>query len=100
MDEAGVLRGEISSIELRPALHEPAALHDVVVAIDLARTDFAFVDVGDSLDAVLKALDANYRDELPVLENGHFVGVVRIQDVIGRYRREVAQREVPDRGAW
>jgi CIC family chloride channel protein len=96
VDSAGALRGRISVDELRPALRDSDALKDVVVAIDLANTDFLSVGIGDSLDMVLKQLDVGYRDELPVLDDGRFVGVVRIGDVISRYRREVARREAAE----
>ena len=96
VDSAGALRGQISVDELRPALRDPDALKDVVVAIDLANTDFLSVDIGDGLDTVMKRLDVGYRDELPVLDGGRFVGVVRSRDVISRYRREVARREAAE----
>ncbi len=103
VDSAGALRGQISVDELRPALRDPDALKDVVVAIDLANTDFLHVDIGDGLDTVMKRLDVGYRDELPVLDGGRFVGVVRSRDVISRYRREVARREAAEgegESAW
>jgi len=103
VDSDGMLRGEIAVDELRPVLQDPDAVRHVVVAQDLARTDFASVQVGDRLDVVMKALDVTYRDELPVLDGRRFVGVVRTSDVIARYRREIAQRDldVPDESsAW
>ena len=96
VDAAGVLRGEISVDELRPVLQDPDAVRDVVVAQDLAQRDFLSVDIGDNLDHVLKQLDIGYRDELPVLDDGRFVGVVRTSDVIARYRVEIAQRDVDE----
>ncbi|MHC4952433.1 MAG: chloride channel protein [Planctomycetota bacterium] len=103
VDANGVLRGEISVEELRPVLQDPDAVRDVVVALDLARSDFASVEIGARLDVVMKQLDVTYQDELPVLDGGKFVGVVRTSDVIARYRLEIAQRDLdePDEtSAW
>jgi len=96
VDSEGMLRGEISVDEIRPVIQNPDAVQDVVVAQDLARTDFLSVQIGDNLDVVLKQLDIGYRDELPVLDGRRFVGVVRTSDVIARYRREIAQRDTDE----
>ncbi|MHC4939511.1 MAG: chloride channel protein [Planctomycetota bacterium] len=103
VDADGTLRGEISLEELRPVIQDPEAVRGVVVAEDLTRTDFGWVDLSDTLDVVMKQLDVGYRDELPVLEGRRFVGVVRTSDVIARYRREIAQRDSggsDDPSAW
>ena len=103
VDAAGILRGEIGVDELRPVLRDTEGLRDVAVALDVAKVDFLSVDVGDALDVVLKQLDITYRDELPVLDARRFVGVVRTSDVIGRYRREIVQRDIDQSeadGAW
>ena len=68
-------------------------LQGLVIAEDLAKTDFLSVQVGECLDVVMKQLDITYRDELPILDGKRFVGVVRTSDVIARYRREIAQRD-------
>jgi len=93
VDADGILRGEISVDELRPVIQNSETLHGVVVAQDLLPPSFPSVEIGDALDSVLKRLDEGYRDELPVLDQGRFVGVVRTSDVIARYRREIAQRD-------
>ncbi|MHC4848788.1 MAG: chloride channel protein [Planctomycetota bacterium] len=103
VDGQGVLRGEISVEELRPVMQHPDEVQDVVVAQDLARTDFLWVEIDDRLDVVLKQLDGAYRDELPVLDGQRFVGVVRTSDVIARYRSEIAKLDVDaidGRSAW
>ncbi len=99
------LVGAISVNEIREVLHHPTDFQDVVVAHDLAKGFVPTVGLEDDLDSVLKQLDRGYRDELPVLEDGRLVGVVRIEDVLARYRREVALRDpVEDggssAGAW
>lgn len=103
VDQDGLLHGEISVDELRPVLQDPQSLQGVVIAEDLAKTDFLSVQVGESLDVVMKQLDHTYRDELPILDGKRFVGVVRTSDLIARYRVEIAQRaadQADGESAW
>ncbi len=97
LDEAGLLTGTLSMREMRPALEEADLLRDLVVAEDLADKAYPKVVASDTLDLVLNRLDAAYRDELPVLdEQGHLRGIVRVEDVLSRYRKELALRQVAD----
>jgi CIC family chloride channel protein len=105
IDERRQLVGVVSIDELHEVLRDPAALQDVVVAHDLAKTHVAAVDIEENLDSVIEGLDRGYRDQLPVLEDGRLAGIVRIEDVLARYRRELALRETTHDpqagdGAW
>ena len=80
--------------ELRHVIKDVEILKHVVVALDLADTNFPHVSVDDSLDNVLTRLDRGYRDELPVLDGPRLVGVVRISDVLARYRQEIVKRQM------
>jgi len=103
VDEHGHFGGVVSMRELKSVLHQADALGDLVVAADLANMAGPSVELTDSLDRVLERLDLGYRDELPVLEGRRLAGVVRIEDVLVRYRREIATRDVPivgEEGSW
>jgi CIC family chloride channel protein len=86
------VRGVIAFGEMRQVLHEVDALRNLLVADDIATPRFPSVLASDTLDTVLKQLDLGYRDELPVLDDGCLVGVVHMEDVISRYRKEVLRR--------
>ncbi len=51
------------------------------------------VDPGDTLAGVMKRL-AHYRGEVPVMENGHLVGVIWPEDVVQRYSAEIFKRDM------
>ena len=80
--------------ELRAVLRDVDVLKALVVAEDLADIDCPTVSIDDTLDSVLSRLDAGYRDELPVVEGETLRGVVRLEDVLARYRQELKRRQV------
>lgn len=92
VDDQNTVRGVVSFSELRGVLHDVDALRNLLVADDITTPRFPSVAATDTLDTVLKQLDLGYRDELPVLDDGRLVGVVHMQDVIARYRKEVLRR--------
>jgi CIC family chloride channel protein len=94
VDEGQRLLGLVSMKEVRSALGDADLLADLVVASDIADQAFPSVSVDDSLDTVLTRLDLGYRDELPVLEGERLIGIVRISDVLIRYRVELDKREL------
>jgi CIC family chloride channel protein len=94
VDDERRLQGLISMREMRVVLKDADVLSSLVVAEDVADTNFASVSAGDSLDTVLARLDRAYRDELPVLEGDVLLGAVRLEDVLARYRQELKRREV------
>jgi CIC family chloride channel protein len=94
--DAGELRGIISWNELRPALASSETVGKLIIADDIAATKFPVVSPSDSLESVLTRLDLNYRDEIPVIDEGKLVGAVRIEDIITRYRKEVVKREAAE----
>jgi chloride channel protein, CIC family len=96
MDEQRVLLGVITLNQLRPVLEDIRAVQNMLVAEDVATLDVPVVQADENLDAVLQRLDQTYRDELPVLENGHLLGAVHMSDVLDRYRREVFKHQMTD----
>jgi CBS domain-containing protein len=92
VDRDRSVRGVVAFGELRQVLHDVDALRNLLVADDIATPRFPSVSASDTLDTVLQQLDLGYRDELPVLDDGRLVGVVHMEDVIARYRKEVLRR--------
>ena len=48
----------------------------------------------ENLDRVLARLSHTYRDQLAVVEDGRFLGAVRMTDVLARYHKEVFKHEM------
>ncbi len=93
-DEDGTLEGLITADQIRPVMHDPAALATLVIAQDvMVEGDFPKVRPNDSLADVMRHLEL-YRGEVPVLENGRLVGVIWPEDVIERYNTEVFKRDM------
>lgn len=98
VDEQHNLKGTVSMREVRPVLGDADVLADLIVAADIADQSILSVSASDSLDTVLTKLDLGYRDELPVLDGERLVGLVRISDVLARYRVELSKRELLEEG--
>jgi CIC family chloride channel protein len=94
VDADGRLQGVISMSELQPLLDDLDVLRNLVTADEISDHDAPRVDADSTLDEVLEKLDLGYRDELPVVDGERLVGVVRIEDVIRRYKRELLKREL------
>ncbi|MCB9898638.1 MAG: chloride channel protein [Planctomycetes bacterium] len=94
VDDERHLIGVVGLNELQSLLPDLDVLRDIVVAGDIAATHGPRVGVDDTLDHVLETLDVGYRDELPVMDGERLVGIVRIEDVLARYKRELVRREV------
>ena len=92
--EGGRLQGVVSMGELQPHLADLDVLRDLVTADEIAQRDALCVAADATLDEVLEKLDVGYRDELPVVDGDLLVGVVRIEDVLRRYKRELLRREL------
>ncbi|HEX9792816.1 MAG TPA: CBS domain-containing protein, partial [Planctomycetota bacterium] len=93
LDKEGRLDGVISTSELFPLAQDADVLKNLTVAQDIAAPDPPSVTTADTLDQVLTKLDLGYRDELPMLDDGRFVGTVRIEDILNRYRAELFRHE-------
>ena len=88
------LEGVVSLADLRPVLQEANSLRDIVVARDVANGNVPQIAPGDTLDSVINRLDLGYRDEMPVVEDGKLLGIVRLEDVLARYRKELFKQEM------
>jgi K+/H+ antiporter YhaU regulatory subunit KhtT len=84
-----VFAGHISLETLRPILKDYDTMCDVVIASDLIEQSNTAVSSGDSLDMVMQFFGKYDLDEIPVMDNGGLIGVVRRSDVIEAYNREI-----------
>ncbi|KAA3614452.1 MAG: CBS domain-containing protein [Planctomycetota bacterium] len=95
VDEKGVLHGTITLQQLRPLLRDLESVKDLLIAEDVSQTQWPAVMEDQSLDHILQRLDYEYRDELPVVDlQGKLVGLVRLEDVLARYRKELFKHEM------
>jgi chloride channel protein, CIC family len=88
------LVGVVTLGHLKPVLEDINMVQGLLVAEDVAAVGGPMIEVGESLDNVLQQLDQGYRDEIPVTEDGKFLGAVHISDVLERYRREVFKHQM------
>jgi len=89
VDDDWRLRGVITLADLSPILRSVGQLGKAVLAHDIMHeNDFPTVGPEDRLDGVMRRF-SSYRHDIPVVENGVLVGVVRQQDVIDLYNEEV-----------
>jgi len=93
VDEENRLEGVITADDIRPVMRDPACFELLIIAEDVAETDFPAVTLDRSLADVMRFL-SSYRGEVPVLENGRLAGVIWPQDVIERYHTEVFKRDM------
>jgi|FLOH01.1.fsa_nt_gi chloride channel protein, CIC family len=94
VDEDGVYHGVVALNALRPILEDAASLSNLLLASDTANVDWPTVTANETLDQVLKILDAGYRDVLPVLDGERLIGVVHLEDVLERYRMELFKNQM------
>ncbi|UCC48135.1 MAG: chloride channel protein [Gemmatimonadota bacterium] len=93
VDENDRLEGIITADDIRPVMRDPASFELLIIAEDVAETDFPAVTPDRSLADVMRFL-SSYRGEVPVLDDGRLAGVIWPQDVIERYHTEVFKRDM------
>jgi CIC family chloride channel protein len=88
------LLGIVRFQELREVLREPLAM-DVILAEDIMMKNIPTFMEHESLDKVLKSFELTDIDTIPVIadaQNRTLVGIVRHEDVLRRYRKEILLR--------
>ncbi len=94
VDENRRLEGVISMSDVQALIPGADVLRDLVVAGDVATKRWPDVEPDNTLDFVVTQFDGDYGQEMPVLEDGVLVGVLRPEDVLTRYKQEVLKREM------
>lgn len=98
VDEEGRLTGLLSVNDVRKVLLEDD-LGELVVVGEIASKPYFVTTDEDLYSALLKFLDSRH-DQLPVLgpQGGpHILGMLRHEDVISAYHRELSRRRAPER---
>ncbi len=97
LDAEARLSGAIDLQDLHQVIPEQEHLRNVLVAEDIATHPVRTVTPEESLDRVLAEFGRSHVDELPVVETGtedQLLGVIRRQDVVARYNREILTRDM------
>jgi CBS domain-containing protein len=92
VDDEGRLQGVISVDDLRRALPMMEDLKRVAIAEDLMNHPVVYLREDDTLDCAMRQLAKRTFEELPVLPAGDSMtptGVIRRQDVIQAYNKEI-----------
>jgi len=102
VDRKGLLRGILSLHNVRPLFNDPAAA-DIVIAADICEKNVPTVTPATSLGRALGRMEADDRDEIPVVDPedpNHVVGLLSRADVIRAYNRTLlTMRTVPGAAA-
>lgn len=99
LDDDGSLAGSIDLVDLRKVIPEQEHLRHLLVAADVATSPVQAVTPEATLNHVMWEFGRSHVDELPVVESEHarhLLGVIRRQDVIARYNREMLKRDMAE----
>ncbi len=97
LNDDGSLAGSIDLVDLRKVIPEQEHLRNLLLATDVATSQVQVVTPESTLNHVMWEFGRSHADELPVVdseESGRLLGVVRQQDVIARYNREILMRDM------
>ncbi|MFA3783681.1 chloride channel protein [Melioribacteraceae bacterium 4301-Me] len=99
VDNKDNIVGIITETELRPIITEYEHIREVLVARDIANSNFVTVYETDNLDHVMKIFESKDIDELPVVSSSNptkIIGTIWRQDVIAAYNKESLKYNVAD----
>jgi CIC family chloride channel protein len=99
LDENGALSGSIDLVDLRKVIPDQEHLRHVLVAEDVATSQVRPVTPEATLNHVMLEFGRSHVDELPVVDSEgsrNLIGVVRRQDVIARYNREMLKMDMAE----
>lgn len=102
-NEHGIVIGVAHREHVQHLLGEKSVLADLVIAHDVAMSDYPFLLPGDTLDQAMFRFNESGMRELYVLEDvigRRLVGVVRKGDLMDAYHREIVKRAAGDTFAY
>ncbi|MBN2355351.1 chloride channel protein, partial [candidate division KSB1 bacterium] len=86
--------GTISVHQMRKVLLDGDWLNPLIVARDMADSNYPVLDPADKLDLVMKLFGQELIEELPVVQEGRLVGSVKKTDVLEEYQQELLKRDL------
>jgi len=86
--------GTISVHNLRQVILDGDWLDQLIIASDMADTNYPVLELSDDLDLAMKLFAQQHVDELPVLCEGKLEGSVRKVALLDVYNREVMRRDL------
>ncbi len=91
-DGAGVFLGMVKLDAVRSFLFD-RHLYDSLLVEEFMDTEMPIINPHDSVQDVINIMDANRAFSLPVVEHGHFLGLISKATLLDHYRREMAAQE-------
>ena len=90
----GVMLGVFSLEELRTMLLEEE-MRDLIIAMDIANSEFAYTTPDEDLHSVLRKLTELVADEIPVLDpvTKNFLGTIKRRDILNLYSKRLYEIE-------
>ena len=85
VDQEGKFCGIVSLDSIRQIMFDQS-LYDVTNVKDLLIKPDGIIDAGESMDAVVQLFQKSSRYNLPVLENGKYLGFISRATVFSQYR--------------
>ncbi|MBN2410107.1 chloride channel protein, partial [candidate division KSB1 bacterium] len=95
----GNLSGVITSGTLHHLITSYHNLHGVVIAKDIADTDFVAIDAKDNLEIAMRLFAKYPVEELPVLQHENrdkILGTLHYQDVLNLYNQKIGKLSIKD----
>ncbi len=87
-DETNIYQGLIQISAIRKYALDPD-MYDMVFLNQIMDTDVITVSMEDDLQDVLDMMDLHNMDNIPVVEQGRFIGMIAKTKILDLYRREL-----------
>ena len=96
-DKKGDFIGVLTLEQIRQALQDEEFLANLIVAQDLAQTDFPTVSAHESLDNAMRLMAKNNTEFLPVIDQqnpGRLLGKLTWKGILECYNKEIARQDM------
>ena len=90
MDEFNILDGVVLLDDVREIMFDTAKYNSIIVS-ELMTTPPSYVDIKEKMDAVMDAFKQSGAWNLPVLDNGLYVGFISKSRIYSAYRELLVQ---------
>ncbi len=86
------LCGVITLNQLKSGIYQKDLIDPLVIAEDIAVPGIE-LDYNDNLEKAMELFGKHDLEEIPVIKNGKFIGVIKRRDLIEAYNNEITKRE-------